>query len=41
MVMVESLVDDLLESKYFLPFGPGGFRRHVLENGLLDYDDLL
>ncbi|GHJ14104.1 nucleotide-binding protein [Micromonospora sp. AKA38] len=39
-VMVEELVDNLLESKYFLPFGPGGFRRHVLENGLLDYEDL-
>jgi predicted nucleic acid-binding protein len=37
--MVEALADDLLEGKYFLPFGRGGFRQHVLENGLLDYDD--
>lgn len=39
-VMVEELADTLLQSDYFLPFGPGGFRRHVLENGLLDYDEL-
>ncbi|WP_229071027.1 nucleotide-binding protein [Actinoplanes sp. DH11] len=39
-VMVEALADDLLESRYFLPFGPGGFRQHVLVNGLLDYEDL-
>ena len=39
-VMVEALADALLESEYYLPFGPGGFRRHVLENGLLDYEDL-
>lgn len=39
-VMVETLADNLLESEYFLPFGPGGFRQHVLENGLLDYDEL-
>jgi predicted nucleic acid-binding protein len=39
ITMVEALADDLLEGKYFLPFGRGGFRRHVLENGLLDYDD--
>lgn len=39
-VMVEALADSLLESEYYLPFGPGGFRRHVLENGLLDYDEL-
>lgn len=38
--MVEALADDLLESEYFLPFGRGGFRQHVLENGLLDYDAL-
>ena len=38
--MVEKLADDLLEGAYYLPFGPGGFRRHVLENGLLDYDQL-
>lgn len=40
MVMVEELADTLLQSDYFLPFGPGGFRRHVVENGLLDYDEL-
>lgn len=39
-VMVEELADHLLEGKYYLPFGPGGFRQHVLENGLLDYDEL-
>ncbi|AGL15201.1 nucleic acid-binding protein, contains PIN domain [Actinoplanes sp. N902-109] len=39
-VMVESLVDNLLEGKYYLPFGRGGFRRHVLEHGLLDWEDL-
>jgi predicted nucleic acid-binding protein len=39
-VMVEALADDLLEGKYYLPFGRGGFRRHVLENGLLDWDQL-
>jgi predicted nucleic acid-binding protein len=39
MVMVEELADNLLQGDYFLPFGPGGFRRHVLENGLLDYDE--
>ncbi len=35
--MVEKLADDLLRGEYFLPFGPGGFRRHALENGLIDY----
>lgn len=39
-VMVEELADTLLEGEYFLPFGPGGFRRHVVENGLLDYEEL-
>jgi predicted nucleic acid-binding protein len=39
-VMVEELADNLIEGEYYLPFGPGGFRRHVLENGLLDYGDL-
>lgn len=38
--MVESLADDLLSGAYFLPFGPGGFRSHVLEHGLLDWEDL-
>jgi hypothetical protein len=35
LVMVEQLADNLLEGKYYMPFGPGGFRQHVLENGLL------
>lgn len=39
-VMVEALADNLLESEYYLPFGSGGFRQHVLENGLLDYYEL-
>ncbi|MFJ4365361.1 nucleotide-binding protein [Streptomyces sp. WAC 05379] len=39
-VMVEELADNLLEGAYYLPFGPGGFRQHVLENGLLEYDEL-
>ena len=39
-VMVESLADDLLQGEYFLPFGLGGFRQHVLVYGLLDYDEL-
>lgn len=38
--MVEHLADTLIEGKYFLPFKSGGFRAHVLENGLLDYDEL-
>ena len=38
--LVEALADMLLEGKYYLPFGKGGFRRHVLENALLDYSDL-
>ncbi len=37
--MVEHVADELLANEYYLPFGPGGFRRHVLENGLLDYDE--
>nr|WP_276515381.1 nucleotide-binding protein [Actinomadura coerulea] len=40
MAMVEALADDLLEGEYHLPFGPGGFRRHVIEHGLLDYDEI-
>lgn len=39
-LMVEELADNLLEGSYYLPFGPGGFRQHVLENDLLDYDEL-
>ncbi|MFT3942853.1 MAG: nucleotide-binding protein [Ancrocorticia sp.] len=41
LASVEAVADDLIASEYFLPFGPGGFRRHVLENGLLDYDDII
>lgn len=37
--MVEQVADDLLANKYYLPFGPGGFRQHVLELGLLEYDE--
>lgn len=40
IVMVEELADNLLEGAYHLPFGAGGFRQHVLENGLLHYDEL-
>ncbi|WP_328340390.1 nucleotide-binding protein [Micromonospora sp. NBC_00421] len=40
MPMVEYLADHLLEGEYYLPFGVGGFRHHVLENGLLEYDEL-
>jgi predicted nucleic acid-binding protein len=35
--MVEKVADDLIAGEYFLPFGPGGFRRYALENGLIDY----
>lgn len=38
--MVEALADDLLQGSYYLPFGPGGFRRYAVEQGLLDYGDL-
>ncbi|MGN2634708.1 hypothetical protein ACTD5D_00635 [Nocardia takedensis] len=31
---------DSVEGEYFLPFSAGGFRQHVLENGLLDYDEM-
>lgn len=37
--MVEHLADELLVNEYHLPFGPGGFRQHVIEHGLLDYDE--
>ena len=40
LVMVEALADDLLKGEYYLPFGPGGFRQHVLQNGLLEYDEV-
>jgi predicted nucleic acid-binding protein len=39
--MVEHVADELLANEYYLPFGPGGFRRHVLEHGLLDYDEMI
>jgi len=35
--MVEKVADDLLSGEYYLPFEPGGFRRHAIENGLMDY----
>lgn len=35
---VEALADDLLATEYYLPFKPGEFRAHVLENGLIDYE---
>ncbi|MGO1406958.1 MAG: nucleotide-binding protein [Brachybacterium sp.] len=38
--MVEQVADDLLSGDYYLPFGPGGFRRWALEEGGLDYDEL-
>ena len=37
--MVEELADHLLENEYYLPFSKGGFRNHVLTEGLLEYDD--
>jgi predicted nucleic acid-binding protein len=37
LTMVEKVADDLLAGQYHLPFGPGGFRRHALENGLVEY----
>jgi hypothetical protein len=40
VAMVEHVADQLLEGDYYLPFGPGGFRHHVVENGLLDYDEI-
>lgn len=38
--MVEAVADDLISGEYYLPFDTGGFRQHVLENGLLDYEEL-
>ncbi len=35
--MVEHLADELIAGDYFLPFGPGEFRRWALEQGLIDY----
>ena len=35
--MVEHLADELIAGDYFLPFGPGQFRRWALEQGLIDY----
>ncbi|MEO3857429.1 hypothetical protein [Acrocarpospora sp. B8E8] len=34
--LVAELADDLLFSKYHLPFRPGGFKLWAEENGLLD-----
>ncbi|MUL76449.1 nucleotide-binding protein [Mycolicibacterium sp. CBMA 226] len=39
LTMVEELADNLLEGDYYLPFSRGGFRQHVIENGLLDYEE--
>jgi len=36
--MVESLADDLISGKYFLPFEKGGFRSWAYEEGLIDYE---
>lgn len=36
--MVEKLADDLLSGDYYFPFGPGGFRRWALQEGMLDYE---
>ncbi|MFC7380673.1 hypothetical protein [Sphaerisporangium rhizosphaerae] len=36
--MVEALADDLISGKYFLPFGPGGFRRWAQEEGHIEYE---
>lgn len=35
--MVEKVADDLITGEYFLPFDQGQFRKHALENGLIDY----
>ncbi|TPX02734.1 nucleotide-binding protein [Schumannella luteola] len=35
--VVESIADDLLSGKYYLPFQAGGFRAWALEQGLVDY----
>lgn len=35
--MVEKVADDLIAGEYYLPFGPGEFRRYALESGLIDY----
>ncbi|MGW4638394.1 hypothetical protein ACWEN6_07695 [Sphaerisporangium sp. NPDC004334] len=36
--MVEALADDLISGEYFLPFGPGGFRRWAQEEGHIEYE---
>ena len=36
--MVESLADDLIAGDYYLPFGPGGFRKWACEEGLIEYE---
>ncbi|MDN3478300.1 nucleotide-binding protein [Curtobacterium sp. APC 4022] len=37
--MVEHLADELIAGDYYLPFGPGEFRRWALEEGLIEYGD--
>lgn len=40
VLMVEQLADDLMAGNYFLPFGPGGFRRWAMEEGHIGTADL-
>lgn len=35
--LVERLADDLITGDYYLPFGPGGFRRWAYQEGLIEY----
>lgn len=35
--LVSAVADDLLESSYRLPFGPGGLARWAEENGLVEH----
>lgn len=37
VAMVETLADDLIAGEYFLPFGPGGFRKWACEEGFIEY----
>lgn len=39
--LVEALADDLLSGDYYLPFGPGGFRRWAIEEGHWTTDECL
>ncbi|MET8154898.1 hypothetical protein ABZT47_00915 [Sphaerisporangium sp. NPDC005289] len=36
--IVEALADDLISGEYFLPFGPGGFRRWAQEERHIEYE---